>query len=100
MCLSHGSCVIFPTLLDVVKTDFGLQIEARRQLSTEKQHIRVTDLLFPNAIVIPMSKTMAITQWHVPIDDEKCYWYAQFTSYDAPVEKDLMREQRLELYTA
>ena len=85
--------------LDVVKTDFGLQIEARRQLSTEKQHIRVTDLLFPNAIVIPMSKTMAITQWHVPIDDEKCYWYAQFTSYDAPVEKDLMREQRLELYT-
>lgn len=90
----------FPNpVIDVKKTDFGLQIEARRQLSNEKEHVRVTDLLFPNAIVIPMSKTMAITQWHVPIDDTKCYWYAQFTSYDEPVNKSLMREQRLELYT-
>ncbi len=90
----------FPNpVIDVKKTNFGLQIEARRKLSEDKEHVRVTDLLFPNAIVIPMSKTMAITQWHVPIDDHKCYWYAQFTSYAEPVDKVLMREQRLELYT-
>ena len=41
---------------------------------------------------------MTITQWHVPVDDENCYWYAIFTSYTAPVDKKKMREQRLELY--
>lgn len=86
-----------PTIA-VTRADFGLQIEARRHISEAKDHVRVTNLLFPNAIVIPMSKTMVITQWHVPVDDESCYWYAQFTSYDAPVDKDLMRQQRLELY--
>src|SRR6185437_8443827 len=48
--------------------------------------------------VIPMSTEMTITQWHVPVDDENCYWYAIFTSYSAPVDKNTMREQRLELY--
>ncbi len=41
---------------------------------------------------------MTITQWHVPVDDENCYWYAIFTSFKAPVDKKKMREQRLELY--
>ena len=41
---------------------------------------------------------MTITQWHVPVDDENCYWYAIFTSYTAPVDKKKMRDQRLELY--
>jgi hypothetical protein len=34
----------------------------------------------------------------VPIDDHKHYWYAIFTSFGAPVDKDEMRRQRLELY--
>jgi hypothetical protein len=38
---------------------------------------------------------MIITQWHVPIDDENCYWYSMFTSFGAPVNKAKMREQRL-----
>ena len=41
---------------------------------------------------------MTITQWHVPIDDTKHYWYAIFTSFGAPVDKDEMRRQRLQLY--
>ena len=41
---------------------------------------------------------MTITQWHVPIDETKHYWYAIFTSFGAPVDKDEMRRQRLELY--
>ena len=41
---------------------------------------------------------MTITQWHVPVDDENCYWYAIFTSYTTPVDKKKMRDQRLELY--
>ena len=42
-----------------------------------------------------MSNEMTITQWHVPIDDRNCYWYSMFTSFGAPVNKALMREQRL-----
>ena len=60
--------------------------------------MRVTNLVFPNAFVIPMSREMTITQWHVPVDDEKHYWYAIFTSFGAPVDKDEMRRQRLALY--
>ena len=45
-----------------------------------------------------MSREMTISQWHVPIDDVKHYWYAIFTSFGAPVNKDEMRRQRLELY--
>ena len=86
-----------PTI-DVKRTNFGLQIEARRHLDDSRDHVRVTNLLFPNAIVIPMSSSMAITQWHGPVDDHNCYWYAHFTSYDKPVDKPLMREQRMELY--
>jgi hypothetical protein len=41
---------------------------------------------------------MTITQWHVPIDDTRHYWYAIFTSFGAPVDKDEMRRQRLALY--
>ena len=54
--------------------------------------------MFPNAFIIPMSREMTITQWHVPIDDTRHYWYAIFTSFGAPVNKDEMRRQRLELY--
>jgi phthalate 4,5-dioxygenase len=34
----------------------------------------------------------------VPVDDTHCYWYAIFTSFTGPVDKQQMREQRLELY--
>ena len=60
--------------------------------------MRVTNQLFPHGFVIPMSTEMTITQWHVPVDDENCYWYAIFTSYSTPVDKEKMRDQRLELY--
>jgi hypothetical protein len=28
------------------------------------------NLVFPNAFAIPFGNDMAITQWHVPVDDE------------------------------
>ncbi len=42
---------------------------------------------------------MSITQWHVPVDDTHCYWYAIFTSFAAPVDKATMRAQRLETHS-
>jgi hypothetical protein len=69
-----------------------------RRLDDQHTHVRVTNLVFPHAFVIPMSAEMTITQWHVPIDDVSCYWYAIFTSFGAPVDHAQMREQRLKLY--
>lgn len=81
--------------IEVEETDFGLKITALRHMRNDLTHVRVTNQIFPQAICIPMSREMTITQWHVPIDDENCYWYTIFTSFDKPVDKDLMRQQRL-----
>src|SRR5262249_23753812 len=84
--------------IEVEPTDYGFRLVTLRQISERNTHIRVTNLMFPNAFVIPMSREMTITQWHVPIDDRKHYWYAIFTTFGAPVDKDEMRRQRLQLY--
>ncbi len=85
--------------IEVETTEYGLRIAALRQLNEREMHIRITNMAFPHAFVIPMSKEMTITQWHVPVDDTHCYWYAIFTSFTAPVDKPQMRAQRLKLYT-
>ncbi|MBV9078273.1 MAG: aromatic ring-hydroxylating dioxygenase subunit alpha [Methylobacteriaceae bacterium] len=85
-------------IINVERTEYGMRIVALREIDAERTHVRVTNQVFPHAFVIPMSQDMTITQWHVPVDDETCYWYAIFTSYRAPVDKAKMRAQRLELY--
>ncbi len=81
--------------IKVEETDFGMRLIALRHLDDGRTHVRVTNQIFPEAICIPISNEMIITQWHVPVDDENCYWYSMFTSFGAPVNKDLMREQRM-----
>jgi phthalate 4,5-dioxygenase len=80
-------------------TDYGFRIITLRTIDDSRTHIRVTNLLFPNAFVIPLSPEMTVTQWQMPIDDVNCYWYAIFTSFGGPVDKETMRRHRLELYT-
>ena len=82
----------------VSRTEYGMRIVTLRKVSDAQTHVRVTNLMFPNAFVIPMSLEMTIAQWHVPTDDTSCYWYAIFTSFGAPVDRETMRRQRLELY--
>ena len=84
--------------IEVQTTPYGLRIAALRQINDAEQHIRVTNLAFPHAFVIPMSREMTITQWHVPVDDTHCYWYAIFTSFGAAVDRAQMRAQRLKTY--
>ena len=81
--------------IEVEATDYGMRLIALRHLDDGRTHVRVTNQIFPCAIAIPMSNEMTITQWHVPIDDHHCYWYSMFTSFGDPVDKKLMREQRL-----
>jgi phenylpropionate dioxygenase-like ring-hydroxylating dioxygenase large terminal subunit len=85
-------------VIEVEETDYGLRITALRTIDDARTHVRVTNLAFPQAFVIPMSQDMTITQWHVPVDDVSCYWYAIFTSFGPPVNRQEMRDQRLALY--
>ena len=81
-------------------TSYGFRLVTLRDHGADTDraftHVRITNCLFPNAITIPMSAEIAITQWHVPIDDESCYWYSMFVSYGDPVDADTMRAQRIE----
>ena len=78
---------------------YGLQLTALRPLNEALTHVRVTNDVFPQTFVIPLSETMTITQMHVPVDDTRNHWYAFFTSFDAPVDKATMRQQRLKAVT-
>lgn len=86
-----------PTI-EVERTPYGMRLTALREISDTSTHVRVTNLLFPQAFNIPLSSEMTITQWHVPVDDVNCYWFAIFTSFSTPIDKQQMRAQRLELY--
>ncbi|KWT98837.1 MULTISPECIES: aromatic ring-hydroxylating dioxygenase subunit alpha [unclassified Variovorax] len=79
----------------IAQAPYGMQLTTLRKLSQEQTHVRVTNVVFPQAFVIPMSSEMTISQWHVPVDDTHCYWYAIFTSFTGPVDKQQMRDQRL-----
>src|SRR4051794_8625608 len=77
-----------------------MRLQTLRRISDAQTHIRVTNVLFPQAFVIPMNAEMTITQWHVPVDDYGCYWYSIFTSFGGKVDKGTMRAQRLKTYPA
>jgi phthalate 4,5-dioxygenase len=82
----------------VDSTPYGLQLTALRTLTATHTHVRVTNQVFPQAFVIPLSEDITITQWHVPVDDVSCYWVAIFTGFAAPLDQTQMRQQRLALY--
>ncbi|NJM44006.1 MAG: aromatic ring-hydroxylating dioxygenase subunit alpha [Brachymonas sp.] len=73
----------------------GIRITALRALSEATTHVRITQAIFPHIFVIPLSETLTITQWHLPIDDGRTYWFSVFTSFDAPIDQAAMRAQRL-----
>ncbi len=72
-----------------------LRLTTLRPMTDELTHVRVTHAAFPATFVIPLSETITITQLHVPVDDTHTYWYSFFTSFDAPLDKETMRAQRL-----
>jgi phthalate 4,5-dioxygenase len=77
-------------------TSYGFRLRAQRNYHGLFTHVRISNCIFPNAIAIAMSPTMTIMQWHVPLDDHRCYWYAQFVSYGDPVDAATLRAQRID----
>jgi len=72
-----------------------MRLTTLRCMTDALTHVRVTHAAFPATFVIPLSETITITQMHVPVDDTHTYWYSFFTSFDAPLDKETMRTQRL-----
>jgi phthalate 4,5-dioxygenase len=72
-----------------------IRLTTLRPMTDDLTHVRVTHAAFPATFVIPLSETITITQMHVPVDDTHTYWYSFFTSFDAPLDKETMRAQRL-----
>jgi phthalate 4,5-dioxygenase len=73
----------------------GIRITALRQLSEQTTHVRITQAVFPHVFIIPLSETLTITQWHLPVHDGLTYWFSVFTSFDTPIDQAAMRAQRL-----
>lgn len=74
---------------------WGMQLTTLRGINDKYTHVRVTQNIFPQTFLIPLSETITITQFHLPVDDHKTYWFSIFTSFDQPLDKEVMREQRL-----
>lgn len=81
--------------IDVEVTDHGLRVFATRDLEDDRTHVRITNLLFPNAFVIPFGNSKAITQWHVPIDDVTHHWFMILYDFQEETDTDTLRQQRL-----
>ncbi|MFT4043701.1 MAG: Rieske 2Fe-2S domain-containing protein [Gordonia sp. (in: high G+C Gram-positive bacteria)] len=82
--------------IDVENAEHGLRVYALRRLTEDTTHVRVTNLLFPNAFVVPFGTTKVFTQWHVPIDDTHHYWYMIWYDYAETTDRDTLLRQRLE----
>lgn len=76
--------------------DGVMRLTALRGIDDKLMHVRMTQALFPYTFVIPLSPTLTITQMHVPVDDTHTYWFSFFTSFDAPLDHEAMRQQRLQ----
>jgi phenylpropionate dioxygenase-like ring-hydroxylating dioxygenase large terminal subunit len=84
----------------IERTPFGQRLVTLRKIDDAHTHVRVTNTIFPQAFLIPMSDEITISQWHVPIDDENTYWYTVFTSFGKPIDKQHFRDLRLKTYPA
>lgn len=82
--------------IEVESAEHGLRVFALRQLTEDIKHVRVTNLLFPNAFVVPFGNTKVFTQWHVPIDDEHHYWFMIWYDFAETTDKETLLQQRLE----
>jgi phenylpropionate dioxygenase-like ring-hydroxylating dioxygenase large terminal subunit len=81
--------------IDVESAPHGLRILATRELGDDLMHVRVTNLLFPNAFVVPFGNSKVFTQWHVPIDDYNHFWYMIWYDFAETTDKDTLLRQRL-----
>jgi len=82
--------------IEVESAEHGLRVYAIRQLDEQTRHVRITNLVFPNAFVVPFGNDKVFCQWHVPIDDENHYWYMILYDFAAVTDRETLLAQRLQ----
>lgn len=81
--------------IDVEPTAQGLRVYATRDLDDDRIHVRITNLLFPNAFVVPFGNSKVFTQWHVPVDDVTHHWFMILYDFAEETDQETLRQQRL-----
>ncbi|WP_405565053.1 aromatic ring-hydroxylating dioxygenase subunit alpha [Streptomyces phaeochromogenes] len=81
--------------IEVERAEHGLRVFALRELTEDVRHVRITNLVFPNAFVVPFGNGKVFCQWHVPIDDENHYWFMILYDFEEVTDKDTLLAQRL-----
>jgi phthalate 4,5-dioxygenase oxygenase subunit len=81
--------------IEVEDAEHGLRVYALRQLTDQIRHVRITNLMFPNAFVVPFGNSKVFVQWHVPIDDFTHYWYMILYDFAEPTDQQTLLDQRL-----
>ncbi|MEQ3549005.1 Rieske 2Fe-2S domain-containing protein [Pseudonocardia nematodicida] len=81
--------------IEVESAEHGLRVFAIRELAEDVTHVRITNLMFPNAFVVPFGNDKVFAQWHVPIDDHSHYWYMVLYDFSEKTDKDTLLAQRL-----
>jgi phthalate 4,5-dioxygenase oxygenase subunit len=67
--------------IEVEQAEHGLRVYALRRLTADIRHVRITNLVFPNAFVVPFGNGKAFIQWHVP--------------FQQPTDQETLLRQRL-----
>ncbi|MFD0305802.1 Rieske 2Fe-2S domain-containing protein [Streptomyces sp. NPDC127119] len=81
--------------IEVESAEHGLRVFALRDLTEDVRHVRITNLVFPNAFVVPFGNGKAFCQWHVPIDDENHYWFMILYDFEEVTDQETLLAQRL-----
>jgi phthalate 4,5-dioxygenase oxygenase subunit len=85
--------------IEVENAEHGLRVFAIRDLDEQTRHVRITNLVFPNAFVVPFGNSKVFCQWHVPIDDRNHHWYMILYDFQEPTDQATLLSQRLEAVT-
>lgn len=79
-----------------------LRYTTLRHVDANRLHVRVAQALSPHCVVLPLSESLTLTRWYVPVDDQQTAVVSLVASADAeldaaalPEDADGRREQRL-----
>ena len=76
-----------PTL-ETEETEYGVRIYCVRQLWADRQYVRVTNYIVPNASAVSGTADGYTVNWHVPIDDTHHWRYQMSFRRSGPINRD------------
>ena len=81
--------------IELEETDFGLRLSTWRRTGQDSGYLRVSNFVLPNLCAVPGETQGAgyLTNWHVPIDDERHWKYMIVFSREAPLDKEKFRRR-------